>query len=69
MLDRIPFANRVRQGQVLDVQREMDNEIDLWHEKKPNCSLHEWLGFSWDEYCYWLEHPRDLSKLLDRKVD
>lgn len=36
---------------------ELDAAIDAWHEDLTvDIPLHEWLGWSWDEYTRWVEH-------------
>lgn len=36
---------------------DIDDFIDLWHKTDTGCSLHEYLGMSWEEYSLWLENP------------
>lgn len=37
-------------------EEEVDNAIDEWHNNdKLDCALHEYLGWTWNEYAYWVE--------------
>ena len=36
----------------------LGQEIDLWHSSVPLCKLHEWLGFTRDEYAEFVIHPQ-----------
>lgn len=38
---------------------EINDIIDEWHDgKHPGKSLHEALGWTWEEYAAWLQDPR-----------
>jgi hypothetical protein len=36
-------------------EEEIDDLITLWHATKSELRLHEFLGWTWDEYTDWVE--------------
>lgn len=34
---------------------EVDDRINDWHESDSDLRLHEYLGWTWEEYCVWVE--------------
>ena len=49
------FIDRCVLGEVKDPNKEIDDEIDKWHESQERLPpLHQWLGMSWSEYKEWI---------------
>jgi hypothetical protein len=47
---------------------DIDDMIDAWHDSGPEekRSLHEYLGMTWEEYCYHSETSKIPQSWLDR---
>jgi hypothetical protein len=58
------FADRYRAGQVTIL--DLHDFIDEWHDSADDRELHEFLGFSWDEYKTWVE-TSSIEFLTQRK--
>lgn len=45
---------------------EIDDYVDAWHDsvEDPGAELHEYLGFTWDEYRLWVEKPQVLRYII-----
>lgn len=41
---------------------ELDDLIDAWHDGGGGQALHEYLGWTWEEYARWLRNPADLPR-------
>jgi hypothetical protein len=49
---------------------EIDDYIDIWHKSDIAISLHEFLGFSEEEYSVWLKRPDYLDFIINlRKLE
>lgn len=65
MSERDNFLQRCLDGDVLDPDEEIDDEIDEWHDSSRKLPpLHEFLGMSWEEYQLWVEKPWTLKSIL-----
>ena len=49
------------------VADEIDDFVDRWHDGDATIPLHEFLGFTWDEYALWVERPNSLKFILDAR--
>jgi len=56
------FLDRVLRGEEFDDA--IDDYVDTWHDGDFECSLHEFLGFTKQEYALWVEDPRCLQSIL-----
>jgi hypothetical protein len=56
------YVDQVLEGSAL--WTDIDDFVDEWHESGPEVPLHEYLGFSWDDYRLWVEQPRSLRMIL-----
>lgn len=64
MSDRQTFADRVLAGKVIDLDT-VDDDVSAWHRAKgAGCALHEWLGFSREEYSLFVEQPDSLRTIF-----
>lgn len=57
------FLARVIAGTVADPEKAIDDEIDLWHTKPGHESLSDFLGFTEEEYCAWLEKRLSVAQI------
>lgn len=53
---------------------DIDNYIELWHDSETNLELHDFLGFTQQEYSLWLEDSSLLPYIIiahreKRKID
>ncbi|MFG3289425.1 hypothetical protein ACGF3G_11555 [Streptomyces sp. NPDC048179] len=46
---------------------DVDSYVDAWHESDTTLELHEFLGFTWDEYRLWVEKPNSLRFILSAR--
>jgi hypothetical protein len=46
---------------------DIDDYIDQWHEGAGQGELHEFLGFTEEEYALWVERPEALGRILDAR--
>ncbi|MDX6670920.1 MAG: hypothetical protein QOI91_1283 [Solirubrobacteraceae bacterium] len=60
MSDR--YVDRVLEGTA--VWTDVDNYVDRWHRSDSDEELHDYLGFTWEEYALWTEQPRALRFIL-----
>jgi hypothetical protein len=62
---RRTFLERALAGEVLDVDKELTEQIAAWHQSPSDeGELHEYLGFAWDEYAFYVECPSLLQAIL-----
>ena len=57
------IVERLLSGDECDLTR-IDDEIDAWHEADTTMPLHEWLGFTPDEYQLYVELPASIRIIL-----
>lgn len=57
------IVERFLSGEEYDLTR-IDDEIDAWHEAETEIPLHEWLGFTPDEYQLYVEKPASIRIIL-----
>lgn len=57
------IVDRLLSGEEYD-ESAIDDEIDIWHESATKLSLHEWLGFTPEEYELYVEKPELLRVIL-----
>lgn len=57
VIDRMLAGEQLNPGALLDA-------VDEWHEGDSPLPLHEFLGFTWDEYVRWAVHPEQLQAIL-----
>ncbi|MFF3892598.1 hypothetical protein ACFYY3_05245 [Streptomyces sp. NPDC001812] len=43
---------------------DIDAYVDGWGDSDSDLSLHEYLGFTWDEYRLWVEKPESLRYII-----
>lgn len=58
---------RLLSGDEYDL-RKIDDEIDAWHDVKTPLGLHEWLGFTQDEYALYVEQPHLVKLILSSRA-
>lgn len=46
------------------VYDEVDDFVDRWHEEPGGQSLHDYLGFTRDEYAAWVQNPDIVSQIV-----
>ena len=63
MSKRRSIVERFLCGEECDLTR-IDDEIDAWHEADTTIPLHEWLGFTPDEYQLYVEMPAAIRIIL-----
>jgi hypothetical protein len=66
MSEHLPFIQRALSGDVIDL-REINADIDAWHETDTTEPLNEWLGMSFDEYALYVERPQALRYILQAR--
>jgi hypothetical protein len=65
------FVARAMMGEFegLDLEDVIDDAIEAWHSSDSTLELHEYLGFTWDEYGEWVAAPRTrIEELLHRRA-
>lgn len=45
--------------------KDLDTHVEMWHKKKPNISLQDYLGFNDDEYTAFAHSEFELKQKLD----
>lgn len=53
--------------QVLDgtaLWTDIEAFVESWHESDEAMPLHDYLGFSWDDYRLWVEQPGSLRMII-----
>lgn len=63
MSSKRSIIERFLSGEECDLTR-IDDEIDAWHEADTIVPLHEWLGFTSDEYQVYVEMPASIRIIL-----
>jgi hypothetical protein len=63
MSEKRSIVERLLSGDERDLTR-IDDEIDAWHSANTTMPLHEWLGFTPDEYQLYVEMPASLRIIL-----
>ena len=48
-------------------EADLDDFIDRWHESEDGRPIHQYLGFTRDEYALWVEQPEALKFILFSK--
>lgn len=63
------FVTRALAGEFegQDLDEVLDTAIDAWHNSNSTKPLHEFLGFSWNEYVSWVEGWCVVEELLESK--
>lgn len=64
------FVELCLSGQISNPAEVIDDYIDAWHNDVANGSgkrLHEYLGFTSDEYAQWAEQPQALAGILEER--
>lgn len=61
------FIDRVLSGDVLDVQEEVDDAIDQWHNSDTTLELHEWLGMNPFEYELFVSQHATIELILNAR--
>src|SRR3954468_11442438 len=56
------FIDQVLDGAAL--WTDIEAYVQRWHEERPADELHEFLGFTPDEYALWVEQPRALRLII-----
>lgn len=56
------YLQRVLDGDAL--WTDIDMYVGTWHKSKPPQELHDYLGFSWEEYALWVEQPQALRVII-----
>lgn len=66
--DRPNYVECALRGDYTDRVMALDDAIDTWHDRRddrfPVAPMHEWLGFTWEEYRRWAEDPSALDAIL-----
>lgn len=66
MSKRRPFMDLALSGRIPNPTEAIDDYIEEWHEARTRLELHEWLGFTLEEYALFVEKPEFLGILIDR---
>lgn len=64
-MSRTTFLDLAARGEAL--VDDIDDHIDSWHDDQLGLSLHEYLGFSHEDYKLWLEQPAVLRFLVHQR--
>lgn len=64
---RKTFVQSALNGEIFDLN-EIDEFIEAWHESNSKVPIHEWLGFTSEEYSEFLDNPRKLHYILKRRI-
>lgn len=63
------FVSRAMAGEFsAPLEEVVDDEIDAWHDSSSGKALHEYLGFTWDEYSSWAEGDSTVEEILRRRT-
>ena len=57
------IVDRFLSGEIMTNEK-VNNAIDLWHDSSSLLELHEWLGFTLEEYALFVTQPRKLEEIL-----
>jgi hypothetical protein len=57
-----PYMSMVLDGRAL--WTDIDDYVDRWHEGDDSESLHDYLGFTPEEYSLWVEQPQALRLII-----
>lgn len=63
MSKHIPIVERLLKGEILDVGR-INDEVASWHKTDSPLPLHDWLGFTEEEYALFVERPSSVRYIL-----
>ena len=67
MSEHHTFVERVLAGEVYDLNV-VDDDVDAWHDAGGGgCELHEWLGFTEEEYALFVEQPNALGPIFSAR--
>jgi hypothetical protein len=58
-----PIVEKLLSGDEYNLSK-MDDEIDRWHESDSLLPLHKWLGFTREEYAFYVEKPNSIKLIL-----
>lgn len=58
------FVEQVLNDKITDPINRIDDFISEWHSSNTNLSLHEWLGFTWQEYSLFIENQNNLEQIF-----
>lgn len=58
------FVERALRGDVINVDDEVEDAIEAWHESASGMDLHDWLGLTWEEYSIFCTKPKMLRPIL-----
>lgn len=58
------FMQLARSNSNLNLEKELENQIDLWHESFSQKSLREFLGFTYREYDFFLRDADYLEHII-----
>jgi hypothetical protein len=47
---------------------DINDEIDRWHNSDSQEQLHDFLGMTWDEYKLWVENPKTLNSIIEKRL-
>ena len=66
------FMERVLSGQIENLEEELSNEIDCWHQRPDDGesigeAIHLFLGMTWQEYAQWAQYPDSLSDIIAKR--
>jgi len=56
------YVDAVLEG--LALWTDIEHHVEQWHASDSGEELHEFLGFSWEEYALWVERPQALRLIL-----
>ena len=64
----VTFVEYALAGKFEDLDEAIDDCVDEWHNGAgENLELHEYLGFTWEEYAIWVPHPSELVNILEAR--
>lgn len=63
------FVQKYLAGEIKisDLDLVINDFIDKWHSVDDNTELHDFLGFTYEEYKQWISYPGTLWKILESK--
>jgi hypothetical protein len=64
----ITFIDHAIRGQVLDIDKEIDDAIEVWHTSNTGMELYEFLGLTREEYAKFVIKPSMLKSIIEARI-
>lgn len=65
---RKTFVQAALNGEIFDLN-EIEEYIELWHQADGKVPIHDWLGFTSEEYSDFQQDPTQLHNILIRRIN